>query len=156
MTEPFRKEFAWSSRYRFADWPNASVPNVAAGVYLIWEEARLIYVGMSGRKIEAGREQHRSRAGLVTRLASHASGRLSGDQFCVYVANRIVIPRLNPDQLPRFEAGDLRLDHLTKAYIHERLTYQFTIVASGAEAFQVEDACRRGELFGEKPWLNPG
>ena len=109
MTEPFRKEFAWSSRYRFADWPNASVPNVAAGVYLIWEEARLIYVGMSGRKIGAGREQHRSRAGLVTRLASHASGRLSGDQFCVYVANRIVIPRLTPDQLPRFEAGDLRL-----------------------------------------------
>lgn len=147
---------AWSAQYRFADWPNPDVPEVAAGVYVIWEEKRLLYAGMSGRNIEPGQVDARPRAGLVTRLASHASGRLSGDQFCVYVANRLVIPRLTPDQLPRFEAGDLRLDHLTRAYIHERLTYQFTIVASGAEAFQVEDACRRGEVFGEKPWLNPG
>lgn len=36
---------------RFSDWPNQSVPKVAAGVYTVWEDGRLIYVGMSGRAL---------------------------------------------------------------------------------------------------------
>jgi len=39
--------------YRFADWPNESVPKVAARVYTIWDAARLIYVGMAGRSMRA-------------------------------------------------------------------------------------------------------
>ena len=40
-------------RHRFSDWPNPSVPKVAAGVYTVWEHGRLIYVGMSGRGLAA-------------------------------------------------------------------------------------------------------
>ncbi len=145
----------WSPLHRFADWPNEDVPRVAAGVYVIWQADRLIYAGMSGRAIQPGQPESRASAGLITRLASHASGRLSGDQFCVYVANRLVIPSITPDQLPLFAAGDLRLDHLTKAYIRDRLEYQFTVVESGTEAYRLEESCRRGEVFGVKPWLNP-
>ena len=36
---------------RFSDWPNQSVPKDAAGVYTVWEDGRLIYVGMSGRAL---------------------------------------------------------------------------------------------------------
>jgi hypothetical protein len=36
---------------RFSDWPNQSVPKVAAGVYTVWEDGRLIYVGMSVRAL---------------------------------------------------------------------------------------------------------
>jgi hypothetical protein len=39
------------------------------------------------------------------RLASHASGRRSGDQFCVYVADRLVMPELTSDGLEAIAAG---------------------------------------------------
>ena len=97
---------AFSSRFRFSDWPNPEVPNVAAGVYAIWHDEQLIYCGMSGRELEKALEAKKPRYGLVTRLESHSRGRLSGDQFCVYVANRIVIPTLRANQLHQFAAGN--------------------------------------------------
>jgi hypothetical protein len=39
--------------HRFSDWPNPSVPKVAAGVFSVWERGRFIYVGMSGRGLAA-------------------------------------------------------------------------------------------------------
>ena len=146
---------SFSQRFRFSDWPNSEVPMVAAGVYAIWENETLIYCGMSGRGIDSRNSESKKRGGLVTRLASHASGRLSGDQFCVYVANRLVIPKLTLEQLPLFAEDKLRLDHLTKEYIHEKLEYQFELVESGEEAFELEEKCRRGQIFGIKPFLNP-
>ena len=148
MTTP-----AFSPRHRFSEWPNADVPSVAAGVYAIWEADTLIYCGMSGRELEKAADK--SRYGLITRLHSHASGRLSGDQFCVYVANRLVIPSLTADHLPRFANGELNLDRLTKAYIQERFEYQYAVVASSSEAFALEKRCREGREFGVKPVLNP-
>lgn len=131
------------------------VPAVAAGVYAVWDQDRLVYCGMSGREFERAVAASRSRYGLVTRLSSHASGRLSGDQFCVYVANRLVIPSLTPEQLPRFASGELSLDQLTKAFIHDRLEYQFASVKSSKEAHALERHCRAGLIFGAKPVLNP-
>ena len=103
----------FSARYCFKDWPNKDIPPVAAGVYLIWDGEDLIYVGMSGRQIE--KNLHKSRYGLYNRLQAHASGRLSGDQFCVYVANRLVIPNLTQEQLGQFRDGDINLDMLTRS-----------------------------------------
>lgn len=143
----------FSPRHRFSDWPNTDVPAVAAGVYAIWDTNTLIYCGMSGREVEKNGDK--DRYGLVTRLQSHASGRLSGDQFCVYVANRLVIPSLRPEQLAQFATGELNLDRLTKAYIHERFEYQYAIVTSSGEAFALEKRCREGAVFGAKPVLNP-
>jgi hypothetical protein len=143
----------FSPRHRFSDWPNGDIPAVAAGVYVIWESDLLIYCGMSGREIEKATDK--TRYGLVTRLESHASGRLSGDQFCVYVANRLVIPSLSADHLPQFADGEMTLDRLTKVYIRERLEYQYAIVASSSEAYALEKRCREGHEFGAKPLLNP-
>jgi hypothetical protein len=81
----------FTRRYRFADWPNPDVPVAAAGVYAIWRREELIYCGMSGRSILAGSELPNRKHGLITRLQSHASGRLSGDQFCVYVDRKSVV-----------------------------------------------------------------
>ena len=36
--------------------------------------------------------------GLWTRLNSHAIGRSSGDQFCVYACDRFVVPHLSDHQ----------------------------------------------------------
>jgi hypothetical protein len=144
---------AFSTRHRFSEWPNPDIPAVAAGVYAIWEKETLVYCGMSGRELE--KSSARDRYGLVTRLHSHASGRLSGDQFCVYVANRLVIPTLRPDQLAEFATGALNLDRLTKAFIHERLEYQYALVGASSEAYALEKQCREGAVFGAKPLLNP-
>ena len=128
---------------------------VSAGVYAIWNKQKLFYCGMSGRDIENAKLQGKKKYGLVTRLHSHASGRLSGDQFCVYVANRLVIPNLKPEDLPRFQSGELKLDTLTKNYIHDHLQYQYCIVDTSKEAYRIEKEARRGILFDEKPLLNP-
>lgn len=145
----------FSRRYRFANWPNPEIPSVAAGVYAVWDGETLVYCGMSGREIEKAVASGAKRFGLVTRLASHASGRLSGDQFCVYVANRLIIPSLIPAQLEHFRTGKLTLDRLTKDYIHQHLEYQYALVESSAAAFALEKQCREGFDFGAKPLLNP-
>jgi hypothetical protein len=145
----------FSVRFRFADWPNRNIPVVAAGVYVIWNEETLVYCGMSGRGIEQAVESSRPKYGLVTRLATHASGRLSGDQFSVYLANRIIIPSLQTKDLGKFESGELRLDSLVRTFVRDRLEYQYAIVDSTADAFQLERQCRSGEVFGIKPYLNP-
>tara|TARA_R110000737_G_scaffold314184_1_gene323886 strand:+ start:11563 stop:12003 length:441 start_codon:yes stop_codon:yes gene_type:complete len=143
----------FSNKYKFSDWPNKSIPQVAAGIYAIWNGDELFYCGMSGREIE--KNLNKKKYGLITRLHSHASGRLSGDQFCVYVANRLVIPELKPNDLPLFESGELKLDELTKRYIHEHLEYQYLIVDSSSEAYAVESKARNGTFFEQKPKLNP-
>ena len=145
----------FSQRHKFSDWPNSDVPAVAAGVYAVWDGETLIYCGMSGREFEKAVSSAKIRFGLVTRLASHASGRLSGDQFCVYVANRLVIPSLTSEQLAKFATGDLNLDVLTKQYINDRLEYQFAFVPTSSEAYTLERKCREGVIFGVKPLLNP-
>lgn len=96
----------------------------------------------------------KAKLGLTTRLASHASGRLSGDQFCVYVANRLVIPALTAEQLSHFGSGQLTLDRLTRQYIRERLEYEFVYVETSAEAYDLERRCRDGSVFGVKPLVN--
>ena len=145
----------FSKRYKFSDWSGNEVPAVAAGVYAIWNDDQLFYCGMSGRRIEKALADGKQKYGLITRLNSHASGRLSGDQFCVYVANRLVLPSISPEDLPRFSTGELRLDSLTKQFIHDHLDYQYIIVSSSKEAYDVERLARLGEIFGVKPMLNP-
>lgn len=143
----------FSKLFKFSDWPNKDIPSVAAGIYAIWNGDELFYCGMSEHEIE--KNQHKKKYGLVTRLDSHAIGRLSGDQFCVYVANRLVIPTLKQSDLPLFANGQLKLDTLTKRYIHEHLEYQYVLVDSSTEAYSVETEARSGKLFGQKPMLNP-
>jgi hypothetical protein len=120
----------FSDRFPFSSWPNPDVPGIAAGVYAIWKGDELIYCGMSGREIETKVKAQLKKYGLVTRLASHASGRLSGDQFCVYVANRFVIPSLTEEELPLFASGELTLDAGTRTFIHAQLDYSYALVLS--------------------------
>src|SRR5215510_2646418 len=75
----------FSRRHKFSDWPNEDVPAIAAGVYAVWDGDTLIYCGMSGRQF----------------ARAVSSGRLSGDQFCVYVVNScssVATDRLSMDE----------------------------------------------------------
>lgn len=145
----------FTPRYGFSEWPaiGRALPRVCAGVYAVWDDKQLIYCGMSGRQVE--QHAHRSKYGLVTRLEAHWNGRLSGDQFCVYVANRLLIPHLQDEQREQFRSGELTLDMLTRRYIREHFEFQHAISGSSAQAHRLEKHCRQGEVFGQKPLLNP-
>ena len=83
----------YGAAYWFANWPNSAVPTFGAGVYTVWDnDGHFIYVGMSGRGITAETNRQNKPQGIYTRLQSHASGRRSGDQFCVCVADQLVLP----------------------------------------------------------------
>ena len=85
----------YGAAYWFANWPNPAIPIFGAGIYTVWDnDGRFIYVGMSGRGITAETNRRNKLQGIYTRLRSHASGCRSGDQFCVYVADRLVLPNL--------------------------------------------------------------
>ena len=147
--------------YRSADWPNPEVPNWRAGVYTIWDEARFLYVGMGGRGLADDAHpspealaSKRAR-GLRDRLNSHASGRRSGDQFCVYVCDRLVLPTLSPADLSKVASGTLSLDALTREFIRDRLTYRFVVTTSGLDALRLEEIVRIDGLNGATPVLNP-
>ncbi len=149
---------ASGTRYAFYDWPVSAVPDVAAGVYAIWDDDQLIYVGMSGRGatsslLEAKRLEGK-RFGLFTRLASHASGRRSGDQFCVYVADHLVLGRLSLDEIDAITLKELLFDNLVKEYIHSNLKFAFIETSSGDEALRIEAEIKSGAL-GQAPLLNP-
>ena len=138
----------------FRDWPAADLALGPSGVYTIWRGSALLYVGMS----YAHRDDTDSpRAkGVFGRLASHASGRRSGDQFCVYVCERFVVPQLTTDDLTALANGERFLDARTRDFIHEHLSYRVVVTASGADARTLEARVRREGLPRTgRPLVNP-
>src|SRR5271166_6924169 len=142
--------------YSFRDWPNPDVPKHGAGVYTIWhQDGRFIYVGMSGRAITKDTATRNTPYGIYTRLQSHASGRRSGDQFCVYVADRLVLPTLAQEDITAIALGRHQMDAFVRRYIHENLLYRFVLLPDGSAAYAVEAAIKSGEWAHGRPLLNP-
>src|ERR1700736_5248346 len=150
-------DLAAGPAYRFSEWPKPNkVPTFGAGVYTIWHhDGRFIYVGMSGRGMTADPVHRGKPLGVYTRLKSHASGRRSGDQFCVYVADRLVLPTLSQENIAGIASGRHQMDAFVRRYIHENLCYRFVMLPDGAAAREVEAAIRRGEWDHGMPLLNP-
>lgn len=154
-----RAELRNGSLYRFADWPNPAVPNGRIGVYTVWHGDQLIYVGMAGRAIGPDADTSEPASGKLTglrsRLASHASGRRSGDQFCIYVFDRLVLPALSRQQIEDAARGQLSLDGLTRQLIRQSFSYRFTLVRDAVTARAVEKQIQREGLANQPPLLNP-
>lgn len=111
--------------HRFADWPNKEVPKGKPGVYLIYQEGRWIYIGMSFKNLQS-------------RLNQHASGRRSGDQFCVYVGDRLVMSKLSIDQMKGVFSGEYSLDDAIKEFVRSQLSYRYIVVADDTTARVLE------------------
>lgn len=135
----------------FADWPCGDAPRLGSAVYTIWDRAaRFIYAGMSGRSSS----QSASGRGPWGRLNSHAGGRRSGDQFCIYVADRLVLPRLH-NRIGEIAAGTLSLDRETRAFIRAELGFRVLPASNPAQAFEWEKALCQGRTPAGAPYLNP-
>ena len=133
----------------FSEDPRNHIPSNGSIIYSVWDrDDQFIYVGISGT------QKSLERRNPVTRMQAHASGRRSGDQFCVYVHDFYVIPKL-------FEGGSYTperggLDNLSKKYIHENLFYRFVHIRSDDSDVVVrklEDQIKSGVL-GLTPVLN--
>ena len=146
---------SFSKRFKFKNWPQKNFPAIAAGIYLIWEGQTLLYVSTAGKDLDKALRAGKTKFGLITRLNSHASGRATGDQFCSFLSNRIVIPSLKNSQLNKFREGSITLDQMTKKYIRTNVEYQYLIVENFQDALDLEKHCRRGTIFKEKPQFNP-
>jgi hypothetical protein len=136
--------------HRFAEYATLTdvIPGSGAGVYTIWDDGGgLVYAGIAGRN-PAGR-------GLASRLRSHASGRRSGDQFCVYVADHYVLPELTREQIEAIRDSRLSMDALVREKIHRDFAFRFIVVDDYRTAMQVEGVIKTGRLGAGPPRLNP-
>ena len=134
----------------FEAWPIRDVPQLGAVVYTIWgRDGKFLYVGMAGR----GTTSPNGR-GPFGRLNSHASGRRSGDQFCIYVADRIILPLVH-NRISEIAEGILSLDKLTREYIRAELGFRFIQVDDSTQALTLERQVQRGEWEHGRPLLNP-
>ena len=134
--------------YWFADWPTGSLPSEGAIVYTIWDrEFEFVYVGMVGRGRRGGRPKER--------LRNHASGSRSGDQFCLYVCDRLVLPTVE-SRLSEVVSGILSLDALTREYIRANLGFRWVSVEDGSVAQELEHYFRLGKGPSGRPLLNRG
>jgi hypothetical protein len=135
----------------FADWPHRMVPRVGSLVYTIWRrDGAFLYVGMAGR---SGSRSPDSK-GPYGRLEAHASGKRSGNQFCIYVCDRLVLPRLG-NRLSEIGDGKLLLDDETRSYIRAELGFRWQTSQSPTHAWALEDAIKCGQVGpAGKPILN--
>src|SRR4051794_26562800 len=136
--------------HRFAEYATLTgvIPGAGAGVYTIWDdEGGLVYAGIAGRN-PAGK-------GLASRLRSHANGRRSGDQFCVYVADHYVLPELSREQIEAIRDSRLSMDSLVREKIHAAFGFRFVVVHDYRTAIQVENLVKGGRLQAGPPRLNP-
>jgi hypothetical protein len=143
---------------KFSEWLKSDIESVRTGVYCIWNENdELVYVGMSGREYSKKIGSTKP-YGLRLRLHKHASGKLSGDQFCVYVANRIIIPQLLSENLSeyssKFSDGTLTLNLKVKEHIHKHFSYNFTYTENEQESYLLEDYIRKKGINNKKSFLN--
>lgn len=171
--EEVRKLCPGNPSYHFKDWGSTEVLP-SPGIYTVWERSegrdeRFVYVGIAGRGVlgpnatdvldtkDVDQPIQKRKKGLLGRLNAHASGRRSGDQFCVYVCDYFVVPKLDKNQQTKIAAGELFLDDLTYEYIRANFTYRFIYLPDGKTAEALERRLRRSDLFPElgKPFLNP-
>jgi len=137
----------------FQDNPNDHIPKFGSIIYTIWNNAdEWIYVGIGGLGQSPSTPLHKRNP--VSRIQQHKSGRRSGDQFCIYVHDCFVVPKLDNTKY-KFVKG--ALDHQTKNYIQENLFYRFVVIQN-EESIQlvrkIESQLKNGlEGFG-KPLLN--
>ena len=153
----------------FATWKrDAGVPHTAMGVYTIWWHTDhrpahagpgpFVYVGIAGCKAKAKPDESTPRRkGLWDRLRAHALGRRSGDQFSVYVADRIILPMLTPEELEAVAAaaGTVSIDRRVRSYVAEHLAFRWVETPDAEITREIEVMIRRGQWEHSRPFLNP-
>ncbi len=133
----------------FAEDPKNHINNNGSIIYSVWnKDEDFIYIGISGL------QKSLEKRSPLSRMISHSSGVRSGDQFCVYIHDFYVIPKLV--QKGEYKPSKGFLDKLTKEYIRKNLFYRFVSFNSGDSdeiVRKLENKIKTGVL-GISPKLN--
>ena len=118
------------------------IKNNGSVIYSIWDDVgTFLYVGISGVQKDE-----------LSRIKTHARGRRSDDQFCVYVQDYFIVPWLGTN----YKRTKGKLDKLTKCYIRTCLSYRLKIIKNDSgckKARYLEKTIKQG-AYGKKPLLN--
>ena len=135
--------------HSFKDDPRRIVPDKGLIIYSVWNmNEEFLYIGISGL------QKSLDRRNPLSRMQSHASGRRSGDQFCIYIHDLFVIPELI--KTGEFETERGWLDKVTQKYIHENLVYRFvSFLGDDSDLIvrELENKIKNGEM-GLTPTIN--
>ncbi len=138
--------------FAFSDDVKKNVPSFGSIIYTVWDSNdEFIYVGIAGTQHTKPVKNRNPRS----RMESHSSGHRSGDQFCIYIQDFFVLPKI-------FESGEYEprrgyLDQLTKEYIHQNLRYRvmsFQTEDSVSIVRDLENKIKRGAFEFPPPFLN--
>ena len=137
------QELTTGTLHSFRDDLAAEGVPCAAGVYTIWDkEGSFLYVGRSDN--------------LRKRLNDHASGRRSGDQFCIYVQDRLVLKTLKSENIEAISEAEESLDDRVKECVQAHLHYRFVEIADEIIVKKLEDYIKQSGLhIAVQPLLNP-
>jgi hypothetical protein len=87
------------------------------------------------------------------KLEQSCTGARSGDQLCVYIADRLVLPTLAKEQIKAISERTNAYDYLVRVFNHANLSYRFVLTHDGEKAINLEREARSGSL-GPLPFLN--
>jgi hypothetical protein len=135
LPEPVQ-ELAGGGAHPFSQWPNPEVPILGRA----FTQSGTGTAGSStsacpGGRYSSGTIPRNTPHGIYTRLQSHASGRRSGDQFCVYVPDRFVLPILTRDDIAGIVSGRHQMDAHVRRYIHEQLSLYYRAQWKGGASY---------------------
>jgi hypothetical protein len=140
--------------YPFSEGLHADLSLAKAGVYAIWRGLECLYVAIAGPGLDLTID-HKHMSGIRDRLGSHRYGRRSGDQFGVYLCDKLVLPLLTSEPIKEIAEGELSMDAMTRVHIHQYLSYRFALVSNFAEAIAIETTFAGGSTTIWKPLFNP-
>jgi hypothetical protein len=149
-------DLALGPAYSFSDWPNPCSYIRCWGLHDLAQGWPLHLRRHVWSRDNCRDESPEYAPRNYTRLQSHASGRRSGDQFCVYVADRLVLSTLSQEDIAAVASGRHQMDAFVRRYIHENLCYRFVVLPDGTAAYAVEAAIKSGVWEHGRPLLNPG
>ncbi len=111
-------------------------------VISVWDgDEQFIFIGISQL------QKSLYRRNPLSRMQSHAGGRRSGDQFCIYIHDIFIILKL-------IKTGDYkserdRLDKVTRQFIHDNLRYRFVSFLSDDRDViirKLENKIKKGDM----------
>lgn len=82
-------------------------------------------------------------------------GRRSGNQFCVYVFDRLVLPVLSAEEIRKAAEDLISLDVKVRDYIRKQCSYSLVTIANKDDARSLERLARGGLPSIGKPLVNP-
>ena len=127
--------------HKYANWPNPKVPP-KPGVYAVWQEEELVWVGSAG-------------GSLRSRFEKHFKGQRRGSEFLKAVFARLMFRHLGLEKAMKM-AGETQLlvDVITAKFVKEHLSYQYLPTPNEKTAEFIATAICQGKTRFPQPFLN--